>query len=572
MERLESIPRATGIEEGLAARIHDPLWQLARQWQFGEFLSEEAASAAFVDVEVETHLVNRWRPAGAGSDEPYDVVRQPLERLVEQEPAAVPDPRLRLEGGLRLARALDAIGQGGLLAAFARDCPYRKPGEPGARGAPPAPVAGGLADALRSRLPDGRNLARLMERLADPNTRPAEAERLGVPAAAVAAIGRLASDWLEWWRDRAPAATPQQSEADHPAAWDPHRLEYAFELGAASLPVTRLPGAGYPGGRLDWWAVDAAKIEQPPAAVGEPLPIQTIRTVPSPARFGGMPAPRFWEMEDARFDPGSVDAAPIDIGRLLLASFATVYGNDWFVQPLRLPVGSLTRVTSFTVTDVYEREHVLTAAGADVDGWSMFALTDAGAAPTPGQERPTSEWFYLAPAMPDVLESPPVESVLLLRDEMANLAWAVESRIADDAGGTIDRYDENAKPLDDTPEVAGSAPRYRVETEVPRNWYPLAPQPLANHESIFLQLVPLARGGDDPDDLELPRGRLLVDADQGAAAVWLHEEEVPRFGAAVYRTHQHARWHDGSVHAWAGRSKRTGGGEGSSGLRFDILE
>jgi hypothetical protein len=84
--------------------------------------------------------------------------------------------------------------------------------------------------------------------------------------------------------------------------------------------------------------------------------------------------------------------------------------------------------------------------------------------------------------------------------------------------------------------------------------------------------VPLARGGDDPDDLELPRGRLLVDADQGAAAVWLHEEEVPRFGAAVYRTHQHARWHDGSVHAWAGRSKRTGGGEGSSGLRFDILE
>ena len=53
-----------------------------------------------------------------------------------------------------------------------------------------------------------------------------------------------------------------------------------------------------------------------------------------------MPAPRFWEMEDARFDPGAIDAAPNDLGRLLLTSFATVYGNDWFVLPVRLPVGS----------------------------------------------------------------------------------------------------------------------------------------------------------------------------------------------------------------------------------------
>jgi hypothetical protein len=53
---------------------------------------------------------------------------------------------------------------------------------------------------------------------------------------------------------------------------------------------------------------------------------------------------------------------------------------------------------------------------------------------------------------------------------------------------------------------------------------------------------------------------------------WLHEEEVPRSGAAVVRTRQLARWHDGSIRAWTGRRKRTGGGEGSSGLRFDYVE
>jgi hypothetical protein len=48
---------------------------------------------------------------------------------------------------------------------------------------------------------------------------------------------------------------------------------------------------------------------------------------------------------------------------------------------------------------------------------------DATAPPQPGHERPTSPWFFLAAALPGSLESPPVERVLLLRDEMANLAW-----------------------------------------------------------------------------------------------------------------------------------------------------
>jgi hypothetical protein len=41
---------------------------------------------------------------------------------------------------------------------------------------------------------------------------------------------------------------------------------------------------------------------------------------------------------------------------------------------------------------------------------------------------------------------------------------------------------------------------------------------------------------------------------------------------AVVRTVQRARGADGSVHTWTARAKGVGGGEGSSGLRFDVVE
>ena len=69
----------------------------------------------------------------------------------------------------------------------------------------------------------------------------------------------------------------------------------------------------------------------------------------------------------------------------------------------------------------------------------------------------------------------------------------------------------------------------------------------------------------------LPLGVILAGA-RTAAGFWLHEEEVPRSGIGVMRSHQRARWHDGSVHTWTTRRKGSGGGESSSGLRFDTVD
>jgi hypothetical protein len=167
-------------------------------------------------------------------------------------------------------------------------------------------------------------------------------------------------------------------------------------------------------------------------------------------------------------------------------------------------------------------------------------------------------------------ESDAVESVLFLRDEVADLAWAVEGRVQDGLEGIVDRRaawvgSRTVKPGDP------ARPSYRVETIVPDYWIPLAPEQLADQQSIHLRLVPMeVDDGGTPRTVE-PQGNLL--ATNGATGrLWLYDEEVPREGTAVDRVHRYARWLGGRSATWTARRRQTGRGEGSSGLRFDVLD
>ncbi len=556
MPRYESSPRGNGIDEGLAMRVHDPLWLIGRQWQFGEFTHEDVASPAWVEVELEVHPVDEWRPGGASGWRPYDVTAAPLERLVEEHEGG-PTPRLALEGGLRLRRTLAAAGRAADLAAFAARCPF-----------PDRDLADPVDVRVRAALPDGRALTRCLGALVDPDERAAEIAALGAAGpvgSSPTELASLAADWLAWWRARAPAPIPAELDA-----WDETRFEHRFALRSRALDGLELRATEYRGGRLDWSSLDAVGRADP---VADAVHLRRV-AVPAPARFGGMPAPRLWEMEDARFDPGSVDAAPIDLGRLMLVSFATVYGNDWFVLPVRLPVASLSRVARFTVHTTVGQPVELTQLGRDQDGWNLFALTQSDQALEPDQERPTSPWFFLPPSLPASLESAPVDVVSLLRDEMANVAWAVESLVRDDQGRRLDRFarwttrrDEALRAAEAAGARDGEVALYRVTSDVPDHWFPMLPEQLADLESVRLRLVPFTRLVDGVPRDDEPLGTLLPPV--GSV---VHEEEVPRSGTQVVRTWQHTRWYGGSRHVWAARRRRTGAGEGDSGLRFDQLE
>jgi hypothetical protein len=582
--RYESIPRDDDVDDGLAARVWDPLWLLCRQWQFGEFRGQDAGSITAIETDVETSRLDSWQAGPDAAWQPYDPMAEPLERLAEQEPTdPAADPQLRTHAGVRLIRLLAAasLPPGPWLHryAFTDTDPDSDPGRA------PRP----LAALIRARVPDGARAAAGLRLLTGPDAQAdTEAAALQLSAQQRGHATALAKDWLAWWDAHTPPGPPAAADPgdSRPATWHDDRLEYTFAVRASSAPGTELCAAEFPGGRLDWWSLDAAATPRDNAATPRDNPAEpsagaaapdrlTLRGIPTPAQFGGMPAARFWEMEDAVIDVGSIDAAPHDLGRLLMVSFATVYSNDWYVVPVRLPIGTLSRVDRFTVTDVFGGTEDIDAAGpgsstdsnAASSAFQLFRLTDTR---EPGGASP---WFLLAPALCDTLGGPALESVLIARDEMANLAWAIEQRIQDAAGSPLDRYDTMIRPAAAPPETI---PAYRVDTHVPDHWYPLIAQQLPDLESVALRLVPLARRADpNPGDgppgevsQVLPLGQILAAA-RSTTPFLLHEEEAPRSGVAVTRSATRTRWHDGSVHTWTARRRASGTGESASGLRFD---
>ncbi|HKD06728.1 MAG TPA: hypothetical protein VKB79_12575 [Bryobacteraceae bacterium] len=546
--RLEPTPRSTGIEEGLAARIHDPLWLLARQWQTGEFRAQDAGTPAVVTVAGATTPVNAWRGAQQTDWTPFDGTIDPLDALVEPEDESSPNLRERLEAGAHFLRLLNAAGFSSLASAFVSAHAF----DPAVLAGPDF-AADALLSAIAKRTPDGLPLHDTATALAGGAPQP-----VAIDPSDLAGVVAVANAWLAWYGEEI-ASTPN-SGTD--VTWQEHRMEYGFAVSNPGAGGTVLVADQYLGDGLDWFDFDI----DPGATAGSDgtsTPV-SAKAVPTPVRYGGMPLPRFWAMEDSSYDFGSVDAAPNDIGRLLLVEFATVYGNDWYVLPIKLPVGSLTLLDSVVVSDVFGRNLLVMRAGEGEPQWNLFSLDTRGAA------HPAQDGLFLPPSAAYLGESAPVESVQFLRDEMADLAWAVETKVQDGLERVIDRRSTWVAP-GKLPPGTRDLPAYRVETVVPDYWLPLAPEQLADQKSIRLRLVPMEVDvGGTPQATE-PKGRLLVANDSGGR-LWLFEEEVPREGTLVDRLYRYARWQDGRTTLWTARRRQTGRGEGSSGLRFDILD
>lgn len=509
--RLEPLHRSSEVASGLTARTHDPAWALTRQWQLGEFAAQDAGSPVLVELEGHSTLISHWR---AGIDDsrpwtPYHPREGPLDRLIEAEEPRPDEIRTRVEGGAHFARLLDEAGLSEKLPAVVEALGF----EPAAQ----AEGDGDLVSLLIARVPDALALARAID--AGP-----------LP---VAGLDDVARSWRSWW-----AGLEPDPGAD---TFDPHRFEHQASFSVSNLV---LRAEEYLGDGLDWFSVDLDPIGLAERA-GERHDFKR-EALASPVRFSGLPADRFWEMEDAQIDLSSADVDTLDTGRLLLIGFAEVYGNDWFLLPLEVPAGSLTVIERVRVTDTFGRQQEIERAGREDPAWNMFTVEG------------TEEGLLVMPSARG-LGGDVLERIALARDELANLAWAIEGEYTDERGRFVRRRDNWLATAPD-PEPAGDLPSYAVQTIVPDYWLPLVPHAVSAN-SIRFALVPLEQPGFDSK----PLGRLL------RPDTWLHEEEVPRDGASVTRRPVIARWFDGSTHAWTRREKNAGGGESSSGLAFDIV-
>jgi hypothetical protein len=285
-----------------------------------------------------------------------------------------------------------------------------------------------------------------------------------------------------------------------------------------------------------------------------------------------MPARRFWELEDGSIYFGGIEAGTQDLARLVVAEFATVYGDDWFVMPVALAMGALHRVTALTVSDTFGGTTVIPAAAVK-DGparpWRFFELTG-----DPGPAQGKAPWLLLPPALGEVTEGEELERVVLARDEQANLAWAVEELCESPLGHGSSRRDQTLRAGGKAQGAGGEGTReewvYRLAQEPPPWWVPLVPVQLKDAPGQYmLRRGRLASWESLPAALRAGARGVLLEPDR---ALRLFEEEVPPEGVEVTRQWQLARGADGRVLLWVGRRKRTARKQHGSGLRFDALQ
>ena len=610
--RLETQPTAINLKSGLQAALADPLWMLSRQWQFNEFQGEDAGTPLKLAFSVAGPPVDFFQ-SGHAAQGPWQPLAQgsaPLEAHVEAEPVWKTHARLRGEAGLQALRMLpSAAARKALLAAYAMTL--------AAPTDPQADLAGQLWSTLfNARTVDSQRLAKDLRPLDD-----GAGGLTALPAALTLApvdadAGKTAlAAWLAWLDDLAYEGPTR--DASENESWQKNRMEYAFSLKGGNV---LLKADEYTDGQLDWDDFRAEAALRGDAAA----PLEQSFTVasrhPSPVRYPGMPAERYWEFEDGNVSFAGAEAGVTDMLRMTITEFALTFGNDWFVVPVRLPVGSLYRVASFQVTDTFG---VPASVGPISDPgnqgnpvpWTMFEMS--AHANVQQQLRHT---LFLPDSVDGVQEGAVLEHTFLVRDEMANLAWAIEKKVQGVSGEPLDR-DMEAKSLafqqqiDFTSDATSPQLVYRLATPVPANWTPLLPVrtlplDLVNPFAIQLERSGMKRfypeatvemlGSVDPEytaflagldaqknfikKLEIdanlrayvfyPRGYLLRRGPEqpmpGDERLLIEEEEVPRIGASLKRKFQYARSSDGKSWLWIGRSKTAGRGEAASQLRFDV--
>lgn len=575
--RLEALPVTPDLDPGLQACIADPLWMLGRQWQFNEFHGEDAGTPIDVRLQLEHASLDRIRmgPPGPSPSEgarDFEPLAHPLEVVVEAEAEPRINLRLSAEAGLQCLRRLRAAGLPKAAKAVQDAYPLAW--------VPTDPASDSTGSAWRSliegRATDGVALAKALTPFLSDGLLSGLPALAGVDPARrdASTIKQVLGVWLVEYREALRAGAPDES------AWMPDRQEYAFAARAKLTDGTRLllDAHEYTDGRLDWYSFvvkDDPGLGEPAvpaqaAAILEPSP-----KLPSPVRYPGMPADRYWEFEDSTVSFGRAAAGTTELMRMLLIDFALVYGNDWFYVPFDLPVGSLCSIVSLKVRDTFGVEtSVQSARNLGNRPCRLFELSSTGAAAA-------RSWFFLAPALPARLQGDPIEEIALFRDEMANMAWGVERRVASPITGSIDRalevYSSILHQEVEGEDIAAEVV-YRLQTDVPDRWIPLVP--VSEGTAAFSHLLERRALIRTPPDGSLPqtiypRGKLLRSSPSEPVdkepPLRIKEEEVPREGAIVKRAFQYTRWLDGASHLWLGRDKTTGRGEGASDLRFDLL-
>ncbi|MCA9466745.1 MAG: hypothetical protein KC643_15065 [Nitrospira sp.] len=575
--RLEPRSRTEDPARGLEAQIADPLWLLTRQWQLGEFQAENGGSPVRSCVSYFSQEVNALRARSAKAPA-MSIEGVPLEAMVEAEPSE-PSIRDRIKTGQLFERLLrktftqtefdtevwPVIHFASLL---------RKPTSAEEKQLDRGSKT--LWDRMEGQVLDGQRVTAgvMLSRF---------------PKDLQEKIRQLYGTWL-----RLGGAGVLKPLVGSQSFWKADQLDYQFAIEtkpSGKETSIALEAPSYRLGELDWYTFSRESL--PPKTYSNPKETQEI-FVPTKISVPGMPHSRWWDFEDSEVHFGQMEAGPADIGQLMFLQFGLVSSDDWFLVPLSVPVNSATVITKLEVWDVFgwkttiKRAH--TPGHTPLDRWSLFELD------VKGDARQIGRMLLVPSAVPFKQESEPLEEVQFRRDEGANMVWAVEQRLLNQAGKSVDgfeaylqgRYPASAghgPPSPDQEESQRASateseqeiPTFHLASRVPANWIPFLAQKVpGNDRAMQLRRAAMLRNQAGMDSTAIPSLSTILNrknpnnSAEGAMDS-VREEAIPRAGVKIQLTKQRVRWIDGSTIVWLGRKVVTGRGEASSGLKFDFL-
>lgn len=543
--RVEGSTHDANLTEGLAARVADPLWYLARQWQVGEFHGEDAATPVVVMAEVDSFPITEvWTPTDKTARR-VDLQSEPLQTQIEKEtPQLTLSQREGLQAGRRLLDLVEGTGDDKLYDDLRK------------RYAPRIKGSGLEAAQLRLLGKDSIDVTRLLVEAGKVKS----VEDLEI-------IKELGGDpdhvaiLSEWLRNEGDFAALQ--DQTRKPVWSDKSMDYRLRV-ATSGPEGQqiiLTARDYSGGRLDWHHFDLdARPEELPQSNR-----QKLRVLASPLRFAGQPAARFWEMEDAAVYLADLAGGAADLARSVLGAYAAVAGDDWFHLTADIPNGHVAEIKKLVVRDCFGDETPVPAVsqrGGKDRVWRWF---EHRAHRSVSPDLPPL--LFVPPSLATTHRSPAFEEVHFRRDEIANLAWAIEKRHRGAMGQGVDAI-KPPRPKPYTPENQDDW-TFSVSSNVPDYWFPLVP----------------VRFNKNSPQVVLRRGTVLHDPAQGkplraqteiltsGKAFVIDEAEVPFSGARVIRNWRLARSMNGARHLWVGRRKTPSTGlVGESPWSVDALE
>ncbi len=624
--RIEGRQNSLEFDHSLKAQTFDPLWFLTRQWQFGELKAENAGSpimsTACIEEKRMTHVRSRenngtWDQLSADDSFP------PLEVYIESLPMKFTIGQQASMGRKFLKMALQKAGivdedvDENLLISEVLDdesniCSFELPEdidnlsgqtELKEKWINSDPRSIQMLKALAGKVPNGYKIYRdsliasSIDRTID-----------GYLITAGFSIGDAADlvlsfkDWIE-----------ETFQIDPVSMWNEAKMNYESAIGFRISPTNsdEYKINDYSSENLDWHSFDISTAPSTVSGIGDSsyLTKRKVTSIPTPARFYGMPASRWWEMEDKSIDYANLNAESNEIVKLAITEFALVYSNDWFTIPIQVNTGAITNVKAIVVTDVFGEKTLINKASHEGtrttdgtpehpdnpwNGWKLFKNdtneyypnVNEGSA-TDALESYSDSSIFLPDVLPFVQKSEPIEQVNFIRDEIDNRVWAIEHKIFNEVLGSIDgniasnntvKYLKKQLNVSDDSGFREIALSYILQNEVPENWIPFVPKLFATGERDF-QLIRghLLRNYTSPPSSIRPRTEILSKGVNPSTLVvdeqlLMHIEEVPKAGLIVEEKNQRTRWYNGQTFIWLGRNKRIGRLVTNSPLAFDNLE